>query len=78
MTGHAVILGNRQLAAGARDLADRAPRGSLERKACLSAAVLLDETRSVGSARKLLGEIADPGIRQAASEVLDDLGREVI
>ncbi len=79
VTGHAVILGNRQLAARARDLADRAPRGSLGRKAALSAAVLLDETRSIAAARKLLQRAAaDPEIRQAASDVLDDLGQEVI
>jgi hypothetical protein len=71
-----ITTGNRILAARARTVADRAPRGSLARKAALSAAVLLDETRSVAAARKLLGDVADPLIRLAASDVLDDLSQE--
>jgi hypothetical protein len=70
-----VIVGNRLLAARARELADQAPHGSLARKAALSAAVLLDETRSITAAGKLLGEI-DPAIRQAAAEVLGQLANE--
>jgi hypothetical protein len=64
------VTGNRELAARARGLADQAPAGSLERKAALSAAILLDETRTVAAARKLLGEIVNDVMRQAAGELL--------
>lgn len=74
MTG-SVITGNKLLAARARQLADEAPPCSVARKAALSAAVLLDETRSIAAARKLLGEVADDTIRQAASDLLGQLGQ---
>lgn len=73
---HADITGNRTLAARARAVADAAPRGSTDRKAALSAAVLLGETRTVAAARKLLGEVADPAIRQAAGELLSQLANQ--
>jgi hypothetical protein len=75
-----VITGNRQLAARARDLADRAARGSLERRAAGVLAVALGTTRSAAAARKVLGDVDQAGIRDRAGEILaellDDLTRE--
>jgi len=60
-----VITGNRQLAARARDLASQASCGSIERAACLRAAVALDESRSAGGARKICGDVDELDIRRA-------------
>jgi hypothetical protein len=68
-----VVTGNRVLAARARDLADRAPRGSVECKAAGCLAVLLDQTRSATAARKLLGEIGQADVRVRAGQLLAEL-----
>jgi hypothetical protein len=67
------VTGNRQLAARARDLAARAPRGSLECKAAGCLAILLDQTRTVAAARKLLGEISQDDVRDRAGQLLAEL-----
>jgi hypothetical protein len=68
-----VVTGNRLLAARARDLADRAPQGSLECKAAGCVAVLLDDTRTVAAARRLLGEIGQDDTRERARQLLAEL-----
>lgn len=71
-----VITGNRQLAARARDIAGRAPRGSLERKAAGVLAVALGTTRSATAARKVLGEVDQDDIRNRAGALLGELLEE--
>jgi hypothetical protein len=68
-----VVTGNRLLAARARDLADRAPRGSIECRAAGCVAVLLEQTRTVAAARKLLGEIGQADVRDRAGQLLAEL-----
>jgi hypothetical protein len=68
-----VIIGNRTLAARARDLASRAPRGSLERKAAGCLSVVLGETRTVAAARQVLDTIEAADIRTRAAEMLGEL-----
>jgi hypothetical protein len=69
-----VITGNRQLAERARDLADRARPGSIERKAAACAAVALATTRTLTAARDVLdGWDGPPDVRAAALAVLGDL-----
>jgi hypothetical protein len=68
-----VVIGNRLLAARARDLARRAPRGSRECKAAGCLAVLLDDTRTVAAARKLLAEIGQDDVRKRAGQLLAEL-----
>ena len=72
MTGHADVTGNRQLAARARDLAARTGE-PVARRAALCCAVALGETRTAAAARKVLDEITQEHIRQAAIELLGDL-----
>ena len=69
MTG-SVVVGNRQLAARARDIAARAPRPSLDRSAALCLAVCLATTGSVNAATRALGDVEQPEIRQAAAQLL--------
>ncbi len=71
-----VITGNRQLAARARDLADHAPNGSLERRSAGVLAVALGTTRSVTSARQVLDDIDRADIRNRARELLTELLEE--
>ena len=73
LEARSVVVGNRQLAARARDLAARAPRGSIECKAAGCLAVLLDATRSATAARKLLGEIGQDNVRDRAGQLLGEL-----
>jgi hypothetical protein len=68
-----VVTGNRLLAARARDLARRAPRGSVECKAAGCLAVLLDDTRSTAAARRLLAEIGQDDVRNRAGQLLAEL-----
>jgi hypothetical protein len=75
-TRSADVTGNRLLAARARDLGTRAPRGSLDRKAALCAAVALDETRSLRAARLVLDDLDQADVRDAARQLLDDLTTE--
>jgi hypothetical protein len=67
------VTGNRLLAARARDLARRAPQGSVECKAAGCVAVLLDQTRSAAAARVLLGEIGPVDVRVRAAQLLAEL-----
>lgn len=72
---------NQTLAARARDLAARAglesdDPHSAKRKAALCAAVLLGTTTSVTAARKCLGQIENALLRQAASDVIDQLAHK--
>lgn len=66
---------NRDLAARARQRADRADLGSLDRAACLVAAVALGESRTVAGARKVLAgwDGAPTEVREAAIATLDAL-----
>jgi hypothetical protein len=66
-------IGNRQLAALARDLAAGAPGGSLDRKAAGCCAVALGETKTVAAARKVLAAVEMVDVRDAANELLDRL-----
>lgn len=58
---------HRQLAGQARQLADRAPGGSLQRKAALCCAVAVGTTNSVTAARKALAGPRRPRTRGPAS-----------
>ena len=71
-----VTTGNRTLAARARDLADHASAGSLERKAAGCLAVALGTTSTVTAARKILGDIARADIRDRAAQMLAELADE--
>jgi hypothetical protein len=72
-----VIIGNRQLAARARDIAERAPRGTLERRAAGCLAVALGTTQSATAARKVLAGIGQDDIRIRADQLLGELQQEV-
>lgn len=72
-TSHTDVIGNRALAARARAIGSQAARGSLQRKAALCAAIALDETRTIAAARKVLDDLADPAIAQAAAELIGEL-----
>jgi len=64
---------NNALAALARDLADRAPRGSIDRPAGLCAAVCLGSTRTAAAAREALGDIGPADVRTRAAQILAEL-----
>ena len=65
---------NRDLAERARQLADRAPRGSFERKVAGCASVALTTTTTTAGARKALREWDGPAdIRGGAVKLLDQL-----
>jgi hypothetical protein len=72
----AVITGNRQLAARARDIADRAGNGTLGRQAGLCLAVCLGTTSGTAAAMRALHEIEQPEIRERAAQLLGELTRE--
>lgn len=64
---------NSDLAAQARELADRAPRGSIDRPAALCSAVCLATTRTTAAARKALADIGPADIRTRAGQLLGEL-----
>lgn len=64
---------NRDLAELARQLAGRAPRGSLERKAYGCAAVALSTTGTLAAARRALGDVGPADVQAAALTVLEQL-----
>ena len=67
-------IGNRQLAARARDLADQTEPGTLARKAAGAAPVALATTKSLGQARDILTAWDGPGdVRGAAVRLLGQL-----
>jgi hypothetical protein len=68
--------GSRLLAARARDLAARAPAGSMDRKAAGCAAVARAESSTVQGARKVLGLLWQDDVRQAALDLIDQLAAE--
>jgi hypothetical protein len=68
-----VTIGNRQLAARARDLAERAPRGTLERRGAGVLSIALGTTLSATAARKVLAEVDQDDIRARAEEILAEL-----
>jgi len=71
-----VTTGNRTLAARARDLANSASAGSLERKAAGCLAVALGTTNTVTAARKVLSDITTADIRDRATQMLAELADE--
>ncbi|MEV0398520.1 hypothetical protein [Actinoallomurus sp. NPDC050550] len=64
---------NLDLAESARDLADQAPAGSLEKAAAGSVAVTCATTRDFEQARTVLGGLVPEDVRRAAIELLDQL-----
>ena len=74
---------NKALGASARAMADRAPAGSIDRRAYGCAAVALSTTRTIPAARKVLdswdgampGITSLPGVRLAALGALDTVAR---
>lgn len=64
---------NQRLAAAARDIARQAD--PLTRRAALSLAVLLDASRTIDGARRMLAELDGiaPQLRPAAGRILDML-----
>jgi hypothetical protein len=68
------MTGNRELAAQARQLADRELRGSAARASALCAAVALGQTSTIPAARKVLaGWNGTAHIRDGALRVLDEV-----
>ncbi|GAA4616403.1 hypothetical protein GCM10023195_72920 [Actinoallomurus liliacearum] len=67
---------NLDLAEHARDLADRAPAGSLEKAAAGSVAVTCATTRDVEQARTVLGGVVPADVRQAAIALLERLAAD--
>jgi hypothetical protein len=72
----ATDIANAELADRDRLLGTRAPRRSPERTTALSLAVCLDTTTSPSAARKALADIDDHDIRQAATDLLDQLAEQ--
>jgi hypothetical protein len=64
---------NLDLAESARDLADRAPAGSLEKAAAGSVAVTCATTRDVDHARTVLTGVVPDDVRRAAIELFERL-----
>lgn len=64
---------NLDLATTAREMADRAPAGSLEKAVAGSVAVTCATTRTVEEARDVLGGIVPVEVRRPAIEFLDRL-----
>jgi hypothetical protein len=64
---------NAELAARARSIAARAPRGSEDRKAYGCAAVVLATTGSLAAARKVLAADCPDSVKAAALAALDHL-----
>jgi hypothetical protein len=64
---------NLDLAARAREVADRAPAGSLQRAAAGSVAVTCATTRTVDQARSTLDGVTPEDVREAALALLDRL-----
>jgi hypothetical protein len=71
-----VIIGNRQLAARARDIALDAPPGTLTRRSAGCVAVALATTNTLAAAREALGLVRLDEVRAAAVQLLDHLGRD--
>jgi hypothetical protein len=67
---------NLDLAESARDLADRAPAGSLEKAAAGSVAVTCATTRDFEQARTVLGGVVPDDVRQAAIALLERLAAD--
>jgi hypothetical protein len=64
---------NLDLAASAREMADSAPDGSLQRAAAGSVAVTCATTRTLDQARTALDGVTPDDVRHAALELLDHL-----
>jgi hypothetical protein len=64
---------NLDLATTAREMADRAPAGSLEKAVAGSVAVTCATTRTIEEARDVLGGIVPVEVRRPAIEFLDRL-----
>jgi hypothetical protein len=64
---------NLDLAATAREAADRAPDGSFEKAVAGSVAVTCATTRTLDDARHVLGGIVPEEVRRPAMEYLDHL-----
>jgi hypothetical protein len=64
---------NLELAATARDAADRAPDGSFEKAVAGSVAVTCATTRTLDDARHVLGGIVPEEVRKPAIDFLDHL-----
>lgn len=76
MTG-AETIGNRQLAARARELADAATPGTFARKAAGAACIALATTKSLTAARAVLTAWDGPGdVKAAAVQLLEDLAQD--
>lgn len=67
---------NLDLAVSARELADGAPPGSLEKAAAGSVAVTCATTRNVIEARSVLDGVIPVEVRRAAIELFDRLSAE--
>jgi hypothetical protein len=64
---------NLDLAASAREIADGAPAGSVQKAAAGSVAVTCATTRSLTEARTVLDGVKPEHVRQAALDLLDRL-----
>ncbi|WP_214410427.1 hypothetical protein [Sphaerisporangium fuscum] len=64
---------NLDLATTARELADDAPSGSLDKAAATSVAITCATTRDIAEARAALGGITPAEVRQAALALFDRL-----
>lgn len=67
------MTGNETAQAWAQDIADKARTGSLERAAAGCLVVVLNSTKTLTAARRMLPEIPLDDVREAAAELLDQL-----
>jgi hypothetical protein len=64
---------NADLAIRARQLAAKAPNGSLERRALACASIALSTTTTIAAARRVLAEVGQADVQLAALAVLEQL-----
>jgi hypothetical protein len=64
------------LAASAREIADREPAGSLSHAAAASVAITCATTRDIAHARTVLDGVSPDDVREAALELFDRLSAE--
>lgn len=67
------MTGNETAQAWARDIADKARTGSLERAAAGCLVVIFASAKTLAAARRMLPEIPLADVRQAAAGLLDQL-----
>jgi len=78
VTAAPAVTANRDIAGRARQLADKAPGGSMDRRAYGCAGVALSTTGTIAAARKVLGLVRPAEVQAAAMAALDQLASQEI